>query len=140
MCCLSLSFTTSPFIKVQGLCVKAVWRHQAQSVCVRITHEMTRRDAFIKKSLAHMREIHHFTFTKNKEKRRLASAKQAPSAHIWQAPGCFCTLSCIAAVFWKEASRAACFSTKGKRGSRAGRRGHAQCSYRPAVPNRAQPD
>lgn len=64
--------------------------------------------------------------------------ERAASAHIWQAPGCFCTLSCIAAVFWKVASRAACFSSEGKRG--VGRRGHAQRSKRPAVPNRARLD
>lgn len=60
------------------------------------------------------------TNTSRASAERAASSEQRASVerypgHIWQPPGCFCALCCIAAVFWKVANTELHVSPLGER-------------------------
>lgn len=72
-----------------------------------------------RKSCVHKREREKSSFTHEQNKAEQQTVAEdilrehggggggegaAVSMRIWQAPGCFCALCCIAAVFWKEES------------------------------------
>ena len=158
MCCLSQSFTTSPFIKLQGrglcvcvcTCVCVCSRTSVfvcTGVCVCVPRNWMR--GCQKKSSVHVSEIKRFTPQNETSAATdgVAEGNRA-SAQIWQAPGCFLhTLLRSSCILESGEHRAAYFSCGGGGGERRGRGGERRGSLhqnRPralqAGPNRTRSD